>query len=378
MLQLDSWCITAPADLDHVIMGPWYSEMSASTTILALALYPLLFVLPLNLVRFQWGFRQGPAPMPPEVQERAEAADRVVLLVIYVTLLTVGALLMHGSAISMHAVGLTTTNWKSAMALGALMSYVPLGFSTVLLRNLPTDEQRRELDARGPLATWCGLSVLSSCSVEFWRVLCIAALIRLDLFAWIAVLIVALTYGAPQMTTSTARAVGAAVFGGLAGFLFVKTGSLLAPLTMSLITMGANLYRVRHIPLRVPTRSVTCPVCSASFCPGEVKRTLTSFTCPKCGEVLEYEPPGTGFTMIWGYLCLFGVPILSYLLGYRDFTSILVSIGAAFLILFLVAVIHSFIIPPRAQQKLSYGDSGLHLTDKPRRREEDRRRDDES
>ena len=81
-------------------MGRSRLEMSITTTILAVALYPLLSSLPLNPVRFRWGFSQGLAPMPPEVQERAEAGDRTVLLLIYVTLLMVGALLLHGSSIS--------------------------------------------------------------------------------------------------------------------------------------------------------------------------------------------------------------------------------------------------------------------------------------
>ncbi len=372
--------------------------MSVRTTILALVLFPLLNVLPLNLVRFQWGFRQGLAPMPPEVQERAEAADRAVLLVIYVTLLTVGAILLHGSAISVYTVGLTANNWKSAIALGVLISYVPLGVGAVLQRILPPDELRKDPEARGPLATWCGLGALGSFSIEFWRALCIAALIRLDLSASIAVLIAAVAYGAPQLTSSTPRAAGTAVAGGVAGFLFVKTGSLLAPLTMSLIIAGAHLYRVRHIPSRAPinlaplkyaiysqtinraqnlSRYVTCPVCSASFHPGKVKRTLGTFTCPECGEVLEYETRGF-FDYFLFVLCLYGVPIVLYYIGYRDLTLILVSIGAASLIFFFGIAIHGLLIPPMAQRKLTYGDSGLHLSYKSHRQEDNRRKDDKN
>ena len=54
-------------------------QMSFIIPISALLLYPFLYLLPLNLVRFRWGFEEGLAPMPPEVQEKAEAADRVVL-----------------------------------------------------------------------------------------------------------------------------------------------------------------------------------------------------------------------------------------------------------------------------------------------------------
>jgi hypothetical protein len=338
--------------------------MSVTITILAIVLYPLLSSLPFNPVRFQWGFSRGLAPMPPEVQERAEAGDRTVLLLIYVTLLMAGALLLHGSSISADSVGLNANNWKSSIALGVFMSF----FSVGIVGLMPAEELQKSLEARGSLATWCGLRVLEAFSVEFWRALCIVALIRLDFSASIAVLITVLAYQAPRLITSTSTAAGAAVFGAVTGFLFVKTGSLLAPLTMSLISGGTYIYRTRH----APSRSVTCPFCSERFYPGEVKRTGRFFTCPKCGELLEYAPPGEVFAYVWFPLCFYGVPIISYWAGYRDFTSIVVSIGAASLISFFGIVIHKLVVPPKAQQKLSYGDSGLHLTDKTQRRNDDR------
>lgn len=333
--------------------------MSVATTILVLALYPVLFLLPLNPVHFQWGFNRGPAPMPPEVQERAEAANRAVLLLNYLTLLTVGALLLHGSSISVDTLGLNTNGWKSAIALGVFMSF--LSVSTIGL--MPPEVLRKEQEARGPLTMWCGIRALESFSVEFWRALCIVSLIRLDFSAWIAVLITVLAYQAPCLVTSTATAVGATTFGAVAGFLFVKTGSLLAPLTMSLITGGFYIYRTRHAQIR----SVACPFCSELFHP------VSPFICPQCGESLQYAPPGELFIGVWFSLCIYGVPILSYCIGYRDFTSIVVSIGAAFLIFFTGNVIHRLIIPPKAQQKLSYGDSGLHLTAKTQRGDDDRK-----
>ena len=85
-------------------------KMSLSIPISALVLYPFLYLLPFNVVRFRWGFETGLAPMPPEVQERAEAADRVVLCVTHVILLVVVVLLMRSSPISAYEVGLTADN----------------------------------------------------------------------------------------------------------------------------------------------------------------------------------------------------------------------------------------------------------------------------
>src|SRR6266436_6402342 len=145
-----------------------HSQMSFSIAISALVLYPVLYLLPLNLVRFQWGFKEGLAPMPPEMQERAEAADRVVLFVTHAILLVIFVLLMHGSPISEYEVGLTADNWKPALGRGILLSLFPLGLSELLLRNLPPEKVQKELESRGPVATWCGLTALGSFSHEFW------------------------------------------------------------------------------------------------------------------------------------------------------------------------------------------------------------------
>jgi predicted RNA-binding Zn-ribbon protein involved in translation (DUF1610 family) len=117
-------------------------------------------------------------------------------------------------------------------------------------------------------------------------------------------------------------------------------------------------------------RYVTCPVCSASFNPGKVKKTITTFTCPECGEVLHYESGWFAYCLF--FFCLYGVPVLLYYLGYRNLKLVFVAVVAAPLMLFFGVAIHSFIVPPKAQQKLSYGDTGLRLTDKPKRPEDHR------
>jgi hypothetical protein len=132
------------------------SQMSFSVTISALLLYPVLYLLPLNLVRFRWGFEQGLAPMPPDVQEEAETADRIEFFLKHAILLVVVVFLMHGSPVSTHEVGLSTDNWKSALAMGILFSLFPLGLGKLLLRNMPPEKLLEEPESRGPLAAWCG------------------------------------------------------------------------------------------------------------------------------------------------------------------------------------------------------------------------------
>lgn len=339
--------------------------MSTHSAVLALISYPLLVNLPPNVVRFRWGFRRGLAPMPPDVELQAEAADRAALFVIHLVLLAVIIFLLQRSSISAYAMGLTTENWKSGIAVGGLLGCVNASVGAVLLRSVAAPGKLQEIpESRGPLATWSGLTVLGSLSVEFWRVFCIVTLIRFDFSAWLAVMVVAVAYGSASLTTSTAKALGAACFGGVAGFSFVKTGSLLAPVVMSLITTGTYVYRARHVSLRKradPARSaVTCPVCKAAFDLTKVKRTLTAFTCPECGEQLQYE---TGwFDSVWFAVSFFGVPIAVYLLGFRDLSLVWVSAGSAICVFALGIAIHSRLRPP----KLELRSADLSLINRPK------------
>src|SRR5260370_2576590 len=272
-------------------------KMSLRIPISALVLCPFLSLLPFNVVRVRWGVERGLAPMPPEVQEGAEAADRVVLCVTHIILLVIMVLLMRGSPISEHEVGLTADNWKPALGMGILFSLFPLGLGELLLRNMPPEKVREEPESRGPLAALCGLNTLGSFTHEFWRAFCIVSLIRLGLSAWVAVLIVAVVYGTLHLQTSVASALGSATFGGAAGFLFVNTGSLLSPLTMGLITAGAHLYRDRQASssierigtnqgIRHPESrySRPCPVCGAIIRFSEVHKAVDILACPNSVE----------------------------------------------------------------------------------------------
>ncbi len=332
-------------------------QMSLSTPISALLLYPVLYLLPLNLVRFRWGFEQGIAPMPPEVQEKAEAADRVVLFVTHATLLVVVALLMYGSPISAYEVGLTAGNWKPALGMGILFSLFPLGLSQLVLRNMPPEKVREEPESRGPVAFWYGLNTLASFSHEFWRAFCIVSLIRVGLSAWAAVLIVAVVYGTLDLQTSVARALGKATYGGAAGFLFVDTGSLLAPLTMGLLAAGANLYHIRQacssIELMGTNQGIhhaesrysrPCPVCGAIIRLSEVRRAVDFLACPSCGESLTTEKRD-----LWviGALSIVAAFYVTRHLVYREPGYVLLTEGLAFVLFFLGAFLLGLFVPPK-------------------------------
>jgi predicted RNA-binding Zn-ribbon protein involved in translation (DUF1610 family) len=332
-------------------------HMLFSIPISALLIYPLLYLLPLNLVRFRWGFERGLAPMPPEMKEKAEAADRIVLCVEHVILLVVVVLLFRGSPISTYEVGLTTDNWKPALGMGTLFSLFLLGAGELLLRNMPAEKVREELESRGPLAAWCGLNTLGSFTLEFWRAFCIVSLIRLGLSAWVAVPIVAVVQGAVHLQTSVAKALGSATFGGAAGFLFVNTGSLLSPFTMGLIAAGGHLYQVRKASssiertgtsqgIRYPESrySSPCPVCGVIIHRSEVRKAGDILACPGCGESLTTEKKD-----LWvvGALSLVAATYATRHLVYRDFGYILVTEGLTFVLFFFGAFLVALFVPPK-------------------------------
>jgi hypothetical protein len=331
--------------------------MSFSIPIAALLLYPFLYLLPLNLVRFRWGFEQGLAPMPSELQEKAETVDRIVLCVAHAILLVVVVLLMSGSPISAYEVGLTADNWKPALGMGVLFSLFPLGLGGLLLRNMPPEKVRQEPESRGTLAAWYGLNALGLFTHEFWRAFCIVSLVRVGFSAWVAVLIVALVYGTLRLQTSVAMALGSATFGGAAGFLFVNTGSLLSPLTMGFISAAAHLYQVRHASsaierigtnqgIRHPESrySRPCPVCGAIIRLSEVLKAVDILACPNCGESLTTEKKD-----LWvvGALSLVAAAYATRRLVYRDPLYILATEGLAFFLFSLGAFLLKLFVPPK-------------------------------
>jgi predicted RNA-binding Zn-ribbon protein involved in translation (DUF1610 family) len=317
----------------------------------------MLYVLRINPIRFQWGFKNGLAPMPPEIEERAKAADRAMLFFTHSILLVVVVLLMHGSLISTYEVGLTSDNWKSALGMGAMLSLLPLGLIELFLSNAPAEAARKEFESSGPVSTWCGLIALGSFSHEFWRAFCIVALIRLGVSAWLAVVITSVFFASVWLQTSIPRALGAAAFGGAAGFLFVNTGSLLAPLTMSLIADAANFYHLRHassaieriganqrIHQRESRFSRPCPVCGAIIRLSEVHKAVDMLTCPNCGECLTTEKKN-----LWviGALSLVTAVYATRHLFYREPAYFLVAEGLALVLFFVGCFLLGMFVPPK-------------------------------
>ena len=293
--------------------------MLLNTTVFALFLYPVLYTLPFNWVRFMWGMRRGIAPMPPEVEEHAQYVDREVFPLMHGSLLTIVVCLLRSSAISTAAVGLSSNNWKSALALGVLFSLAPLAVGALIQRRTPPDERLKDREARGPVAVWLGIILLKSFAQEMWRAFCIVSLISLNAPAWLAILITGGAYGSLQLHKSKATALGAAFYGCIAGFLFVKTGSLLAPLAMSLAGGAGLFYQARYLRSRPQTvlARFKCPYCSQMVEGMERPREIY-FECPKCRGNLKLDVSALPL-VVFGAL---GAVLTLYLFGVHEFGCI--------------------------------------------------------
>jgi predicted RNA-binding Zn-ribbon protein involved in translation (DUF1610 family) len=263
--------------------------------LLALVSYPLVYSLPFNWFRFRWGLDRGLSPMPPEVEERARAADRIAILGGHATLLAFVLVLFRSSPIETSDLGFRSGNWMSSVAFGALCSFIPLALGAAM-RMSAANATRDDPEGNGPVLFWCGVVVLRALAQEFWRAFCILALIRVDLPSWMAVLATAAACASLHLTKKVARALGVACYAAVIGFLFVRTNSILTPLSMTLIASAGSLYRARRAKSDASALlpSFKCPACGHLI--DRPARSPAQFACPGCGEKLEiFFAPWPGF-----------------------------------------------------------------------------------
>jgi len=93
----------------------------------------------------------------------------------------------------------------------------------------------KEAESRGLVAIWCEIIFSGSFFREIWRAFCIVALMRSGFPAWLAIALTTLFSAAAWLQKSVATALGAVATGCAAGFLFVGSGSLLAPVSMGIV-----------------------------------------------------------------------------------------------------------------------------------------------
>lgn len=312
--------------------------MSFHTAILALLLYPLLQVLSFNWVRFRWGLQRGLAPPSPEVEDRARAVDRVLATASQVVLLIAVAYFLRSSSLSLADVGLSLVNWRRALAYGALLSIAPLVVAALVRTASSENVTRPE-----PAALRFGRLVLGSVSTELWRAFCIVALIHLEVAPVFAVIIAA-AVGAIMQLYKTAVFAGAFCAGLIAGFLFVSTHSLIAPLAMILIgALGRSWLDHRTRSMAAAKLSQKCPLCSAAIEERLVPR-RPHYTCPSCGAQLKLSLPQWEIqTLNFAILPLTGLALYKLHVGIA--LGLILILPAHLLVMFVVFVLLPLLAP---------------------------------
>jgi membrane protease YdiL (CAAX protease family) len=320
--------------------------MSASTPILALVIYLVLYLLPLNPVRFRWGVHRGLTPMPPEIEEKAKHLDWVANLSVKLTLIATIIVLARTSSLSLHAVGVSASNWRKALLFGLLFSAIDVVL-IAFLQGASRPSKNPNPYPEVSSANRYGLQLLTAFSSEFWRAFSIVALLRSEFSAWAAVGITSIVWAVPFWYQSAWTCAGAVAGGLVLGFIFVKTGSLLAPLTASLIAAAYTVFLETR-----KTRVLPCPACGHNV-PGALTPGARWIVCPSCQSRLTLTIP---LWMANTGAAIGAIATIVYLIYVRNFDPVgaaLLLLPAFFAWMFLSALVLWVLFPHAAKVEIA-------------------------
>ena len=86
-----------------------------------------------------------------------------------------------------------------------------------------------------------------------------------------------------------------------------------------------------------------CPACGAIIHPFDVHLDGDSFPCPTCGEWLKYDPK-VSYVIYVASLFLSGA--VTFSIGYRDVTLVLITLAGAVLLSILAILLYGLMVPP--------------------------------
>jgi membrane protease YdiL (CAAX protease family) len=216
---------------------------------MALAAFPLATWLAPNPIRFSWGFQHGSEPMPIEVRDKAESADRYwYFLVDAITIaFVVGLMLWNG--IPANRVGLQLTNWKGGVAVGVAAGGLRVLLLGALTKLLPAIAPGKASDMlqRGSIRLWGTIFFTGAFSEELWIAFCLVALKTSGRSTATSVVLTALVFGAVHFEYRFG-ALATAMYGALSALLFLWLGSLIPMFLFHFIGNLGSLYWARRGP----------------------------------------------------------------------------------------------------------------------------------
>ena len=210
---------------------------------LALLILPLSVFLPFNWVRFAWGFRNGLAPMTPDVLSRAERVDLFVWPLRDATVIGLVVLLMREAGITTIQLGIHGACWRTGIGWGAGAGLLLIAMQGFIWKAAPSVVAAREKfeNSRGSAILWCANYMVGAFSEELWLVFCLVALRKAGYPPVVAVLLPSIAFGSAHFTYRWG-ALAVAIKGSFSCIFFLATGSFFAPYFFHFFGNLGSLY----------------------------------------------------------------------------------------------------------------------------------------
>ncbi len=215
---------------------------------LALASFPVAYLLALNPVRFLWGLHHGFEPMPVAVRDKAESLDRYFYFVMYALTAGFVAGLMLRSDVRAARVGLRVEHWRSNVAIGIAASALLVLMQGLMDRLLPKGGQPKTTDRfqRRSVGLWVLLFLIAAFVEEFWIAFCLVSMTATGHSGTISVTATAVVFGVVHLAYRLSGALSVTVRGVISALLFLWLGSLIPMVLFHFMGDLGNLYWLRR------------------------------------------------------------------------------------------------------------------------------------
>lgn len=222
--------------------------MSGLAALMVLVALPLAAWLTPHPVRFSWGLHHGRAPMPTDVQDRAESFDRYWYLMVDVITIGIVSTVLVRNDIHIEQVGLHLREWERnglvGVAAGVLL-FVLQGQAAKWLSskrvNTAADSNRR-----GPAGLWMFLFLAGAFAEEFWIASCLLSIRSAGHSAATAVVLTAIVFGLVHFEYHPGGMLAVALKGVASALLFLWLGSLIPMFLFHFLGNMGSLYWIRR------------------------------------------------------------------------------------------------------------------------------------
>jgi hypothetical protein len=274
--------------------------LSPSSSILVLAVYPLVNILAPAVIFMTWPEKIPPRvtlPYGPTTDEERAAWARlsvVLSLAIYGTLLLCVGLYTQFSLLNLPEVGFQFLGWTSAVLRGGYvgLSWAGIWLWTWFILAAPQRLSRQVPGLGSPFALQALVLIVGAFSEEFWRVTGITALLHDRYSPTVAIVASSLAFAIAFLPDGLERSALAWLEGCIFGIVFQWQRSFLAPFAAHLAIQAVYLWGVGQFSSEGRPgkpwwhRVIRCPVCDVQLSRLQVKM-REEFACPSCHKRLS-------------------------------------------------------------------------------------------